>query len=106
MHNELAGQYVIVRIDSPLSPSLPLFLAGSSAPELLHRLGNCQAIFQLPELCRRRLAQVIDFEGLQRDESVQLVEFLAVRQRFGEHDLADLLFNGHGLILSEFRLSR
>src|SRR6266481_1212170 len=40
--------------------------------------------------------QVIDLAGIGRDESVQLVEFFAVRQLLGEHDLADLLFNGHG----------
>ena len=34
------------------------------------------------------------------------IEFLAVRQLFGEHDLADLLFSGHGSILFELRLSR
>jgi hypothetical protein len=37
---------------------------------------------------------------------MQLIEFLAVRQLFREHDLADLLFNGNGSILSELRLSR
>jgi hypothetical protein len=38
----------------PSSPSLPLFFAGSWTPDLLHRLGNCQAIFQLLELRGRR----------------------------------------------------
>jgi hypothetical protein len=50
-----------------------------------------------------KAAQVLDFERLQRDESVQSIEFLAVRQFFGEHDLADFLFNDHGSILSELR---
>ena len=77
--------------------SKQLFFAGSSAPDLLHRFGNCHAIFQLFELRGRSLVQVIYFERLQRNEGVQSIEFLAVRQLLGEHDLA---------ILSELRLSR
>jgi hypothetical protein len=42
--------------------------------------------------------QVIDFKHLGRDECVQSVDFLVIRQLFGERDLADLLFNGHGSI--------
>jgi molybdopterin-binding protein len=49
----------------------------------------------------RRLVQVVDFEHVGRYEGVQSIEFLAVLQLFREHDLADLIFNGHGLILSE-----
>jgi hypothetical protein len=41
-----------------------------------------------------------------RDEGVLSIEFLAVMQLFGEHDLADLLLNVHGSILSELRVSR
>jgi len=59
-----------------IEPSLPLLFAGNSTPDLLHCICNCEAIFQLSELCRRCLIQVVDFEGLQRDEGVQLIEFL------------------------------
>jgi hypothetical protein len=33
---------------------------------------------------------------------VQSIEFFAFRQLFRQHDFADLIFNGHGSILSEF----
>jgi hypothetical protein len=46
--------------------------------------------------------QIVDFERLQRDESMQGIEFLGIAQLFREHDLADLFFNGHGLILPNF----
>ena len=49
---------------------------------------------------------VIDFERVERNQGMQLIEFLAVRQLFREHDLADLPLNGHASILSELRLSR
>jgi hypothetical protein len=54
-----------------ISPiTLADLLAGSSASDLLHCISNCQPIFQLSKLCRRRLVQVIDFEDVGRDESV------------------------------------
>ena len=54
-----------------------LFFCRQFGPsDLLHRLGNCQAIFQLLELGRRRLGQVINFEHVERDEGVQSIEFL------------------------------
>src|SRR5258708_22691795 len=60
--------------------------------------GNCEAILQLLELCRRGLVQIIDLACVGRNEGMQLFEFLGVRQLFREHDLANLIFNGHGSI--------
>jgi hypothetical protein len=51
---------------------------------------------QLLELCRRRLAQVIDLARIGRNERMQSIEFLGTPQLFSEHDLADLFFNRHG----------
>jgi hypothetical protein len=63
----------------PFDPVLGLAsFAGSSAPELLHRLGNCQAIFQLPELRGCRLVQVINFERIRRDKGMQESSFSAL----------------------------
>src|SRR5260221_14143423 len=64
-------------------------------PEPLQCVGDCQTFVQLPELRRRPAVQVVDFEHVGRYEGVQSIEFLAFRELFREHDLANLLFYAH-----------
>jgi hypothetical protein len=51
-----------------------------------------QVLRSTPELRSRRFVQVVDFEHVGRFESVQSIEFLAIRQLFREHDLTNLIF--------------